>query len=470
MTRPRVVVAGAGITGLAAAFSLRREAASRGRGIDLAVLDQGDAPGGHARTIAEDGFLVERGPNGFLDRSTDTMALIYELDLRSRLVEANPAARRRFILHRGALHQVPESPPALITSKALGWRAKLRLLGEPWAEAPPADRDETVFEFAERRFGVEAAERFVDTAVAGISAGDSRALSLRSQFPVLKEWEREHGSLLKAMLRRKSSGRARLLSFDRGLGVLTTTLADRLNGAIRTGVGIEKLERSPSGWQLQLTSGATLVADHVVCALPSHAAARVMGFDRELAASLASIPYAGMSVVALAYRASAIERPLDGYGYLVTRREELATLGVLCESTIFPNRAPEGTVLLRVMLGGASRPEISALDDASVAALAAHEVSSVLGIVARPLRQWVCRWPSAIAQYTVGHDARKAAIRRLVSAHPGLHVCGTAYDGVSFNDGIASARRTAAEVAEAVATPMNQGYGVPALAVSGVER
>jgi oxygen-dependent protoporphyrinogen oxidase len=463
MTRPRVVVAGAGITGLAAAFSLRLEAARRGRGIDLVVVDAGDAPGGHARTICEDGFLVERGPNGFLDRGADTMALIAELDLGPRLVEANPAARRRFILQDGRLQQVPESPPALIASKALGWRAKLRLLSEPWAAAPPRDTDETVFEFAERRLGRDAAETFVDTAVAGISGGDSRELSVRSQFPVLKEWEREHGSLLKAMLRRKSTGRPRLLSFDRGLGVLTTTLADRLNGAIRTNARIGRIERAVSGWQVHLTSGSTLVADHVVCALPSHAAARVAhGFDRELASSLASIPYAGLSVVALAYRASAIERPLDGYGYLVTRAENLSTLGVLCESAIFPNRAPEGSVLLRVMLGGARHPEVATMDDESVTALAIHEASTVLGIVGRPLRQWVCRWPSAIAQYTVGHDTRTSAINTLAAAHPGLHFCGTAYDGVSFNDAIASARRAAKQVAAGLDVPLRHDYGVPA--------
>lgn len=449
MTRPRVVVAGAGITGLAAAFSIRLEAARRGRGVDLVVLEAADSPGGHARTISDGGYLVERGPNGFLDRGADTMSLIDELNLRSRLVEANPAARRRFILQGGRLQQVPESPPALIASRALGWRAKLRLFSEPWAAAPPGDRDETVFEFAERRLGREAAETFVDTAVAGISAGDSRTLSVRSQFPVLKEMERDHGSLLKAMFKRKSSGRARLMSLDGGLGVLTSALADRLNGALRTGVQIERLESAASGWQLHLTAGPTLVADHVVCALPSHAAARIAaGCDPALAAPLGAIPYADISVVALAYRASSIAKPIDGYGYLVTRDEGLSTLGVLCESTIFPNRAPDGLVLLRVMLGGARRPEVSMLSDAAAAALAAKEVSQVLGINDRPVREWVCRWRSAIAQYTVGHSERTTEIRARAAAHRGLYLCGTAYDGVSFNDAIASARRTAAQVAE----------------------
>ena len=103
------------------------------------------------------------------------------------------------------------------------------------------------------------------------------------------------------------------------------------------------------------------------------------------------------------------------------------------------------------MLGGARRPEVAAFDDRMVADLAAREAAPVLGIKGSPARQWIWRWPSAIAQYTVGHDARISAIKRLTAAHRGLHVCGTAYDGVSFNDAIASARKTARAIVEELA-------------------
>jgi oxygen-dependent protoporphyrinogen oxidase len=444
MKPARIVVAGGGISGLVAAYTLHSEAEQRRLPIEVTCLEAGAEAGGHARTIAEDGFLIERGPNGFLDRGADTMALIEELRLQPRLVESSASARRRFILTGGALRLVPESPPALIKSDAIGWRGKLRLLGEPWAAAPPEGKDETVFEFAERRLGREAAETFVDTAVAGISGGDSRALSVRSQFPALTDMERDHGSLLKAMLARKKAPRARLLSFDRGMATLTGELAERLNGVVRTNAAIERIGKSNSRWQVDLADGSTYAADRLVMALPSHAASRVLaGVDRALSAPMAAIPYANLMMVALAYRAVDLARPLDGYGYLVTRNQGLSTLGVLWESSIFPQRAPSGSVLLRVMLGGARRPDVDSLDDQSLTQLAAGEAARVLGISGPPQRHWVCRWPSAIAQYTVGHDARRSEINRLAAAHRGLHICGTAYDGVSFNDAVAAARRTA---------------------------
>src|SRR5215203_2335272 len=265
MTPARVIVAGGGITGLAAAFTLREEAASCGLAVELTVLDGADEPGGHARTIVDDGFLIERGPNGFLDRGAETMALVGELQLGDRVVEANPESKRRFILNGGALRQVPESPPALVTSDAISWKGKWRLLREPWAAAPPHGQDETIFAFAERRLGREVAETFVDTAVAGISAGDSRLLSVQSQFPVLKDWEREHGSLLKAVIARQKQGaaRPRLLSFDQGLGTLTSRLASQLGGMVREQSWIERVEKVGARWRVHVADGSTTQADHV---------------------------------------------------------------------------------------------------------------------------------------------------------------------------------------------------------------
>ncbi len=450
MTAPRVIVAGGGVTGLTLAFTLEAEAARLGVGMDVAVVDAGADGGGHARTIDDGGWLIEAGPNGFLDREPETMALVEELGLTPMLVEADITARRRFVLRRGALALVPGSPPALLKSTVVSWPAKLRLMREPWASPAPPDLDETVFAFAERRFGREVAEVLVDTAVSGISAGDSKALSVRSQFPILVEWERTHGSLLRAALARRKggAGRAKLLSFARGLGTLTGALADRMGSRLLTGRAITNISRQGGTWHVELAGGRAMVAEHVVFTTPAHrTSAIVRGVDSSLADQLDAIPYAGLAVVALGYQATSVPRALDGYGYLVAQSEKLATMGVLWESSIFPGRAPQGGALLRVFLGGARRPDVANLDEAALIALARSELVGVMGIADRPLRQRVFRWPSALAQYTVGHEVRITGIRARLAGHPGLHLCGTAYDGASFNQAIATARGTARALA-----------------------
>lgn len=450
MRSPRVAVVGGGVAGLACACTLARAAARHGHALSLTVLEAGDEAGGHARTAHAGGFVIERGPNGFLSREPETLALVDELGLSSRLVEASAAAKRRFIAREGRLRRVPDSPLTLVSSDVLSWRGKLRLLGEPWA-SPAATIDESVHAFAARRLGLEAAEMLVDPAIAGISGGDSRELSVGAQFPTLAAMEREHGGLVRGMWAKrkqpKPAGRSRLLSFDRGVGVLTQAMAETLGAALRLTAPVRALERRGGEWRLQLAPGEAAAADHVVLAAPARCVAPIVhDLDAPLSEALAAIPYASLAVVALGFAAD-LAHPLDGYGYLVTRGAGLATLGVLWESSIFPGRAPAGGALLRVFLGGRRRPEVAAEPAAALVERARHEVAAVMGVTATPDVTQVMVWPDAIAQYTLGHLARRARIADLVGRHPGLHVCGTSYDGVAFNQAIVSGRAAARAVA-----------------------
>jgi len=448
MRTMRVIVIGAGITGLTTALTLRDEARRLGGRLDLRVIEREPQAGGHARTIAADGFLVEAGPNGFLNREPETLALIEALGLGSRVVTANAASARRFILRDGRLCQVPDGPGALLRTPALSWRGKLRLLAEPWAAGPPGT-DETVHAFAARRIGAEAADVLVDTAVSGISAGDSRRLSVAAQFPMMVEMEREHGGLFRAMFARRRSGLgpSRLLSFDGGMGVLPRAMVTALGDAVSTGVAVASVERRNGAWRLRLDDGASLDADCLVCATPARVTNRlVRGLDPELAAALDEVAYAGVAVAALGYRVSDVPRALDGYGYLVTRGEGLSTLGVVWESSLFPGRAPDGHALFRAILGGSRVPGLANLSEAEILGLARAELGQVMGVRAAPVHASIVRWPQAIAQYTVGHLHRMDRLRTIARAYPGLHVCGTSYDGVSFNHAVKRGRQTARQV------------------------
>ncbi|TMQ71167.1 MAG: protoporphyrinogen oxidase [Candidatus Eisenbacteria bacterium] len=444
MTGSRFVVIGGGITGLTAAYRLRERAP---RGTEVILLEGSDRLGGHAHTVTDGGFVVEAGPNGFLSRAAEPepIALIRDLGLAGSLVEARPAARRRFVVHGGRMRRVPDSPPVFFGSDALSPAGKLRLLLEPFARRAPKS-EETVYEFACRRVGREAAEVLVDTAISGISAGDSRELSVAAAFPLMTEMEREHGSLIRAMIARRQPP-PRLVSLAGGMGELVATFAARLSGVARTGARVKRLERAGDGWQLRLEDGEALAADGVLLAAPAaRAAAMVADLDPELSRGLAEFPYAGLGVVAMAFRAADLTVPLDGYGYLVARREGLDTLGVVWDSSLFAGRAPEGMVLVRAMLGGARRPEVADLGEDEILRRARAELKRVLGVTAAPARSWVWRWPRAIPQYTRGHRERVAAVRARAARHPGLELCGTSYDGIAFGAGVISAERAVARV------------------------
>src|SRR5262245_54590264 len=73
-TKPRIVVIGGGIAGLVAAFRL----AGSGR---VTVLEAAPQLGGQLQTTREQGFLVERGAEGFVARSTAVPALVQALGM-----------------------------------------------------------------------------------------------------------------------------------------------------------------------------------------------------------------------------------------------------------------------------------------------------------------------------------------------------------------------------------------------------
>jgi oxygen-dependent protoporphyrinogen oxidase len=197
-------------------------------------------------------------------------------------------------------------------------------------------------------------------------------------------------------------------------------------------------------------NGRAFETDHVVCALPGSGAARLIEpLDEAAARALRGTPFASVAVVALGVDASRLPPELDGYGYLVPRGEGFTTLGVVRDSALFPGRAPHGSALLRVILGGPRDPAIATKPDEDLVGIACRELDFVVGGVGEPLGKWVFRRPFAIAQYVVGHQERAARARAHLARHAGLHLCGTSYDGVSFGSAIASGREVADRVLEA---------------------
>ncbi len=466
----RIGIIGGGIAGLAAAFELLHTPRGDANALDITVFESAPQPGGNIRTEVVDGYRVEWAVNGFLDNAPETLDLVARLGLSERLVRANPAAARRFIYRGGRLHVVPVSPPAFFASPLLSLGGRLRVLGEPFVPARrAADHDESVFDFAARRIGAEAARVLVDAMVTGIFAGNARTLSLASTFPKMAEMEREHGGLVKAMIAKRRSARARgsasggpagpggqLTSFRDGMEELTRALGARLGERLVVGACVESLERNaahehagepPPRYALRLATGETRSFDAVLLACPSWRAAEISApLDADLSRHLGAISSAPVAVVALGYRLADLGVAPDGFGYLIPRGEGLRPLGALFDSNLFPGRAPDGHALIRVLAGGAHEPALVSASDTDLVALARATLALAPGIRATPVFTRVIRHTRGIPQYTLGHAARVAAIEDRLAAHPGLFVCGNSYRGVSVNACIAEARQLATRV------------------------
>jgi oxygen-dependent protoporphyrinogen oxidase len=453
----RIAIVGAGIAGLSLASALVRDGDGKA---DVRVFEATDRVGGNLRSERIDGFLCEHGANGFLDSEPATLALIDTLGLRDRVLPSNDAARRRFIFRNGRLHPLPGGPVGFFTSPLLSVRGRARVLAEPFAPARPAG-DESIHAFAARRIGTEAADVLIDSMVSGIFGGDARRLSLRACFPKMWQMETDHGGLVRALVARRRTSRTsggvgapagRLTSFKDGIEELPLAIARALGSRISLNSAVVGLGAPDAAcaWTLTLETGARHSADIVVLTgPPAHAAGLTARFDSALAASLREIPSAPMAVVCLGYTRAELDRPLDGFGFLVPRGEGIRSLGALWDSSVYAGRADRDHALIRVMLGGAHDRDVLSLSDDEIVGVARDDLRTTMGLTTLPMFTRVIRHTIGIPQYTEGHLDRLARIEERLAAWPGLFVAGNGYRGVAINACVADAMPLARKILRA---------------------
>jgi oxygen-dependent protoporphyrinogen oxidase len=466
--RPRVVVIGGGISGLAAAFRLRELSDANGQDIDLKLLEAGPRLGGALKTIERDDFLIEGGADSFISEKVEAINLAARLGIAERLIETKSQNRRSFIVRNGKLRAVPEgfqlmAPSRLwpfVTTDIFSWRGKVRMGLEafvPQRKLQNGSDDESLADFVRRRLGREALERMAQPMIGGIYTANPETLSLRATLPRFLEMERKHGSVIRAMWRQRKQGRASgsgvsgaryslFLSFDRGMQVLVDELAGRLKENAKTNQPVESLSYDDfrKHWLIRLEDQSSIESDHVCVALPAYRAGSLLAkVDNELSHLLNKISFASTATINLAFRRSDIAHPLDGFGFVVPFIEKRSILACSFSSVKFPGRAPADHVLLRAFAGGALQPEMFELDDAELLRRTTADLRDLLGISQPPLFTIIERWRRSMPQYQVGHLVLMAQINARLKSWRGLQLAGNSYDGVGIPDCIRSGEHAA---------------------------
>ncbi len=454
-TPTRVAILGAGITGLTAAWHLRQA------GFAPVVFEKNLRVGGAIGAVRSDGWLHELGPNSMLEGSTEVADFIDQIGLGARRLYAAEAARQRYIVRDGRLVAMPTSPVSFATTRLFSWRAKLRLLGEPWRARGRADREESVADFVVRRLGPEFLDYAINPFVGGVYAGDPTLLSVRHAFPKLHALEQEHGSLIRgALKRRNTSGgpKGRIFSFPNGLGELPQALAATLGDGLHLRHTVHAVRHEGEEWHLDYETGGTHGTETfaaVICALPADALA-ALNFgpapETERLRELREIEHPPVVSVFTGYKREEVLHPLDGFGLLVPQVEHRLILGTLFSSTLFPDRAPPGYVGLTTFVGGMREPELAGLGESELVRVVQSELARLIGVRGAPVYSHVHYCPRAIPQYTLDYQRHKDAIETVEAAAPGLFIGGNCRDGISLANCIASGRRLAETTRRTLAT------------------
>lgn len=446
---PRIAILGAGITGLAAAMRLRDAA-------EIAIYDADNRAGGCVQTVREDGFTIELGPDSLLVDKPAGKALLQELGLEDELVDILPQFKGARIVRDGTLRKIPAdfrlfapaSLPALLASGIFSPLGIARAAIEPFIPARRSPDDESLASFVTRRFGREVLDRLAQPLIGGIYSGNPRRLSMQATLPQFPELERKYGSLIRAMSATRGDRRApHLMALREGLGSMIEALERELAGAIHLRAEVTALHRDGAQWRIAFRDGSYAQADAVVCTLPAYAAAEILrGTEAELAALLDSIRYNSIATVNLAYAAADATGLPPATGFVVPNCEQHAITAATITTQKYPNRAPEGRVLLRAFVGGALQAALVENSDDRLVAMVREEFARIVGITAEPQLARVQRWTRLLPEYGVGHVTLVEQIETRTASLPSLALAGSAYRGVGIPDCIASGERAAARL------------------------
>lgn len=448
MTIPgQVAVIGGGVSGLACALRLQQ------LGARVTLLEANSRPGGLIGTEERQGFLFESGPQSF--QGTEALlGLVQDLGIESELCKADPRAPR-FVLRQARLRKIPMAPQGILTSSLLGMGSRWRIVSEGLRRTTPATEEESIAQFVRRKFGHEILEYLVSPFVSGVYAGDPEKLSLRAAFPTLDEWERQHGSVLRGAIKSRPAKGARqgpppMCSFAGGMGVLTEAMFAKLGANAKSGASVDAVTKADQGFQIQVTQdrrSEQINARAVVLATPTYVASHIAApLSAKAAQTLSGIAYAPVVVVAAGYYRHQSPAALNGFGVLIPRSEKYRTLGIVWNSSLFPNRAPRGRMTITSILGGATDTAIIDKSDEEITAIAVHEHSRILKIEGSPIISGVWKHPRALPQYNLGHAHAVREIREAERAVPGLYFAGNYLEGPSIGKCVEQGFQTAETV------------------------
>ncbi len=444
MPEHEIAIIGGGISGLSALHFIRLLKPEQ----DVHLYEAESRLGGTIGTDNIEGYSFDRGPNGFLDREPLTLQLAEELGLTDKLERAGENVSNRFILRDGKLRAVPMSPIKFMMADILPVMGRLRVMGEPFAKKRPDGIDESIYDFVERRIGRDAADYLVQPMVSGVYGGVASKLSLKSCFPIMREMENEYGSLFKAMISKAKKAKAKgksgagpsgpggwLTSFEGGTETIIKRFEEKYINQITKQSRAVEITKHNNLYRIKMANGTIVEAKSLILALPAnHAAEITCELSSKLTSALGSIPYAPIAVVCLGYNEKNIDHDLDGFGFLVPSKENIKILGSIWTSSIFKNRAPQGMVQLRTMVGGDGDHASAELSDNELLKLVTDDLDQIMNISGKPDIVKMYRWKYGIPQFLIGHSEVMNRIEDETKTLGNIFVTGNAYYGIGLND------------------------------------
>lgn len=438
-----IVILGGGITGLAAAYQLKK--ANK----PFVLLEATEKVGGKIQSFQQEGFSCELGPNTVLINNVETKLLLDELNLNDQLLFPDEVAiKNRFVLKNGSIEAIPNSISTAWNSKLFGIKTLINVLSEPLRKKRLSSQEESLASFAKRRFGKQIYDDFITPFVTGIYAGDPEKMSSDYVLPILKQAEQEHGSVLRGMIKimkqkKKLSSahdlpKQKIFSFQNGLQSLTKAIANEIKAEISSNSSVHKIEKKGEQYLVHYknqSENKILKADGIISTLPSHALASIYADSKpSLSQQLKKIKNIPAVVLHYGFKNKDLGFSKKCFGILSRAQEKVPFLGILFNSNFFPHTSSQEDCLITVICGGYRYPEIVDKKDDEINKEVLASIMPLLQSKQEPFFKHIHRWKNGIPQYELGYAEIESSIKDFESSNHNFYIGGNFYNGISVSD------------------------------------
>ncbi|MFY4774249.1 protoporphyrinogen oxidase [Metabacillus sp. RGM 3146] len=459
----KTVIIGGGLTGLSAAFYLEKEAREQGIPMSIDLIESSPRLGGKIQTVKKDGYVIEKGPDSFLERKASGPQLIKDLGLEDRAV--NNAVGRAYVLVKDQLHPIPEGAvmgiptkiSPFISSGLFSMAGKIRAAGDFILPASKKKEDQSLGEFFRRRLGNEVVENLIEPLLSGIYGGDIDQLSLMTTFPQFYKVEQDHRSLILGMKKTTPQNTQKHLpgrkkgifqTLDNGLESIVDAFEEKFEQTVvHKGNKVQKLQKREDGkYTVELSNGKIITADAVIMAVPHGAAASLMK-DEPALGYLKKMPATSVATVALAFPKDAVEMNKEGTGFVISRNSDYSITACTWTNKKWPHAAPPDKAVLRAFVGKPGQEAIVDQSDEEMIKVVLEDLRKIMTIKSEPELSFVTRWKQAMPQYNVGHKKKIIEMKAdMKKKYPGLSLAGASYEGLGLPDCIEQGKKAVKEV------------------------
>lgn len=461
--KQKVVILGGGITGLAAAFYLQKEVKKKKLPLDVTLIEATHRVGGKIQTVVRDGFIIEKGPDSFIARKKSASRLAEEVGMGDKLV-FNTAGKSFVLAHErlhpmpgGSIMGIPTEIMPFLTTRLFSFPGKMRAAADFFLPKSKVNGDQSLGDFFRRRLGDEVLENLIEPLLSGIYAGDIDQLSLKATFPEFYRIEQKYRSLIIGMKRGRPAQKKNADSKENKKGVFMTPITGLQSfveaieaklepGSVLKGHRVEKVHKGTEGYNIELSGGQMIPADAVISALP-HMALKSIFSQYSFFDVFENMPATTVATVALAFPKEAIEKDIDGTGFVVSRNSDYSITACTWIHRKWPHACPEGKVLLRCFIGKPGDETIVELSDDEIVKTVLDDLNKIMNITMEPEFAIISRWPDAMPQYTVGHKERiEKVFKHTKEQLPGVFLAGSSFSGLGVPDCIDQGEAAAYEV------------------------